>query len=103
MRGWETPAASPVRQEALESPPQVWHIVPMQADELKQLLHASPFRPFTLFMPSEKSFHVPHEDFAWLTPNGRTFIVAVADKEAVDHLSVAMITRVEVQEAPQLN
>ena len=101
MRTWKTPAASPTRQQALESTPPLWHIVLMHADELKQLLHAGPFRPFTLFMPSEKIFHVPHEDFAWLTPNGRTFIVAVADKEAVDHLSVAMITRVEVQEAPQ--
>ena len=75
----------------------------MHADELKQLLHASPFRPFTLFMPSEKSFHVPHGDFAWLTPKGRTLILAVADKEAVDHLSVEMITRIEVQDAPQHN
>lgn len=73
----------------------------MHLDELKQLLQASPFRPFTVFMPSEKSFNVPHEDFAWLTPSGKTLIVGIADKEAVDHLAVAMITRIEVQEAPQ--
>ena len=73
----------------------------MHAEELKQLLHANPFRPFTLFLPSEKGFHVPHEDFAWLTPSGRTVVVAVADGGAVDHLSVPMIARVEVKEAPQ--
>ncbi len=72
----------------------------MHPDELKQLLHAAPFRPFTIFMPSEKSFTVPHQDFAWLSPNGRTLIVATAEGTAGNHLSVPMITRVEVEEAP---
>jgi len=70
----------------------------MHADELKQLLHASPFRPFTVYLASEKSFAVPHQDFAWLTPKGRTLVVALSDKEAVDLLDVALIARVEVQE-----
>jgi hypothetical protein len=70
----------------------------MHADELKQLLHASPFRPFTVFLASEKSFTVPHQDFAWLTPKERTLVLALNDKEAVDLLDVALIARVEVQE-----
>jgi hypothetical protein len=70
----------------------------MHADELRQLLHASPFRPFTIYWAREKSFAVPHQDFAWLTPRGRTLVVAMGDKEAVDLLDVALIARVEVQE-----
>jgi hypothetical protein len=70
----------------------------MQAEEIRHLLHASPFRPFTVFLPSEKSFVVPHQDFALLTPKGRTLIVSHDDKEAVDLLDVALIARVEVQE-----
>lgn len=70
----------------------------MHADAIKQLLHASPFRPFTIYLASEKSFVVPHQDFAWLTPKGRTLVVALNDKEAVDLLDVALIARVEVQE-----
>jgi hypothetical protein len=70
----------------------------MHADEIRQLLHASPFRPFTVYLASEKSFVIPHQDFAWLTPKGRTLVVSVADKEAVDLLDVALIARVEVQE-----
>ena len=70
----------------------------MHADELKQLLHASPFRPFTVFLASEKSFAVPHQDFALLTPKGRTLVVSHSEKEAVDLLDVALIARVEVQE-----
>jgi len=82
----------------LEFPLRLWHWVVMRPDELKQLLHASPFRPFTVFLPSEKPFAVLHQDFAWLTPRGKTLVVAVADKEAVDLLDVAMIARVEVTE-----
>ena len=64
----------------------------MHADELKQLLHASPFRPFTVFLASEKSFAVPHQDFALLTPQGRSLVVSHSEKEAVDLLDVALIT-----------
>jgi hypothetical protein len=41
---------------------------------------------------------VPHQDFALLTPKGRTLIVAQNEKDAVDLLDVALIARVEVQE-----
>ena len=71
----------------------------MHADEIRQLLHASPFRPFTVHLPSDKSFLVPHSDFALLTPKGRTLIVSHEDKEAVDFLDVALITRIEIQES----
>ena len=70
----------------------------MHADVLRQLLHASPFRPFTVSLASEKSFAVPHQDFALLTPKGRTFVVSHSEKEAVDLLDVTLIARVEVQE-----
>ena len=73
----------------------------MHPEDLKKLLRASPFRPFTLYLPNEKSFRVPHEDFAWLTPSGRTIVVAVAEHAGVDLLDTAMITRIEAQEAPQ--
>ena len=70
----------------------------MHADELKQLLHASPFRPFTVYLASEKSFVVPHQDFALLTPKGRTLVVSHSEREVVDLLDVSLIARVEVQE-----
>ena len=72
--------------------------LPMHADKLKHLLHASPFRPFTVYLTSEKSFAVPHQDFALLTPKGRTLVRAHSDEKAVDLLDVALIARVEVQE-----
>lgn len=71
----------------------------MHADEIKRLLRASPFRPFTVFLPSKKAVVVPHEDVAWLTPNGRTLLVAQQDTGGVDHLDVALIVRMEVPQA----
>jgi hypothetical protein len=52
-------------------------------------------------MPSEKSFSIPHQDFAWLTPSGKTLIVGAAGRDGVDMLSVGMITRMEAQDAPR--
>ena len=75
-----------------------WQIERMNAAELKQLLHATPFRPFTVFLLSEKAFVVPHVDFAALSPTGRTLIVFRKEDGAFDILDVPLIARLEVQE-----
>jgi hypothetical protein len=69
----------------------------MSVDELKRLLNAVPFRPFTVYLPSDTSFRIPHPDFALLTPNGRTMVVAHDQSDAVDILDVPLITRVNVE------
>jgi hypothetical protein len=69
----------------------------MSADELRKLLHAVPFRPFTLYLPSEKAFKVLHSDFASLAPNGRTMVVWQDESAPMDILNVPLITRVEVE------
>jgi hypothetical protein len=69
----------------------------MSADELRRLLNAVPFRPFTVSLPSDKPFRIPHPDFALVTPNGRTMIVAQEQSDAVDILDVPLITRLEVE------
>ena len=70
----------------------------MHADEIKKLLKAAPFQPFTVYLPSEKSFHIPHPDFALLTPNGRTLVVAPVGNGGVDILDVPLIERLEVNQ-----
>lgn len=77
----------------------VWQKRAVTADELRQLLHASPFRPFTVYLASEKAFPIRHADFAALTPKGRTLIVMHADDEAFEILDVPLIARVEVHNA----
>ena len=68
----------------------------MNAEELRKLLHTVPFQPFTVYLPSEKAFEVPHPDFAMLTPNGRILVVSESEGDAVDILDVPLIARVHV-------
>lgn len=71
----------------------------MRADELRALLRAVPFRPFTAYLPSDRTFSVPHPEFAALTPPGRTLIVFHGEDNGFDLLDVPLITRVEIHEA----
>ena len=70
----------------------------MTADELRQLLRGSAFRPFTVYV-GEQAFHIGHPEFATLTPRGQTLIVLHKDDEAFDILDVALIGRAVVHEA----
>lgn len=59
----------------------------MIADQLKDLLHATPFVPFKVHVAvDQKAYDVPHPDFAILTYKDRVFVVARTDAEAV-HLN----------------
>jgi len=84
---------------ALVSSNPLWHVALMSADELRKLLNARPFRPFTVFMPNDKSFRIPHSEFALITPNGRTMVVSESNSDAVDILDVPLIARIEVEAA----
>jgi len=70
----------------------------MTAEELRQFLRGAAFRPFTVFAEG-KAFVIPHPEFAALSPLGKTLIVFHKDDNAFDLLDVALIARVEVQEA----
>ena len=72
----------------------------MTADQLKDLLHATPFVPFKVHVPAEqKAYDVPHPDFAMLAYEGRVLVVARTDAEAVHLISVPLISRVETDSA----
>lgn len=71
----------------------------MSPNELKRLLDSRPFKPFTVFLPQGIEFEVPHREFAWLTPTGRTLIMGKANEDGVDMLEVPLITRVQVSPA----
>jgi hypothetical protein len=68
----------------------------MNADEIRKLLHAVPFHPFKVFLPSDKSFQVPHADFAHITPNGRIMIISENETDATEILDVPLITRIQL-------
>lgn len=68
----------------------------MQTEDLRALLKAAPFRPFTVVLISEKSYHIPHPDFAFLNPSGQVLIVARAENDSFDILDVPLIARIEM-------
>lgn len=71
----------------------------MTADQLKDLLHATPFVPFLVHVAAEqKAYEIPHPDFAMLTHKGRVLVVALTDAEAAHMISVPLITRIEITE-----
>jgi hypothetical protein len=70
------------------------------AESIRELLHATPFVPFTVHMADQQAVTVPHPDFASLTPGGGLlFVFSTGDRFQILHLRMA--TRVEAENAPQ--
>lgn len=46
-------------------------------DQLRELVHAAPFVPFSVVLPNGQSVPVPHPDFIWLHPDKRTVHIAL--------------------------
>ena len=61
----------------------------MTTEAVRQLLRGSVFRPFTVYADG-KPYHVPHPEFAMLTPPGRTLVVMHQNDNALDLLDVPM-------------
>ena len=68
----------------------------MSANELRQLLRASPDRPITICMASKKRYAIRHPEFAALSPDGSILIVWL-EGGGHDVLDVPLIERVEVR------
>jgi len=54
----------------------------MTINQLRQLHEARPFRPFALRLAHGSQVKVPHPEFMWIHPGGRTIHVAVDDDAA---------------------
>ena len=64
------------------------------------MLREAPFRPFSVVLVSEKAYHIPYPDFAFLNPSGQVLIVARAENGSFVILDVPLIARIEVPEEP---
>ncbi len=71
----------------------------MTVQQLREVHKAAPFRPFTVHMADGRSFHVPHPDFLWVPPAGRTVWV-YGEGEAAHILDVMLMTGIETSSAP---
>ena len=69
----------------------------MRPENLQEVIRAAPFRPFALMLADGTRLHVPHPEWVFLTPGGRTVVWAdVADH--VKLLDVALLLGVELDQ-----
>jgi hypothetical protein len=68
----------------------------MKAKDIRELLHADPFRPFIIRSADGACLLVQYEDFVAMSPSGRTMSVYRHDKpDDYQIVNVVMVTRLE--------
>ena len=69
----------------------------MKADEIRKLLHQSPFRPFVVHVADGGRLLVKHEDYVALAPSGREMLVYRHDRpDDYQVVEIMLITRLEI-------
>jgi hypothetical protein len=69
----------------------------VNVNELRELLQARPFHPLTIRMGSNKTYSIPHPEFAALSPEGETLIVWLSREGGANMVDVSLIESVEVR------
>ena len=67
----------------------------MTVEQLANVLHAQPFRPFTIHMGDGRTFHVKHPDFLSRSESGRTVVVH-GPNESFSVLDLLLATELEI-------
>jgi hypothetical protein len=71
----------------------------MTIEQLANVLHAQPFRPFTIHMGDGRTLHVNHPDFLSRSETGRTVIVH-GPNESFRVLDLLLATELEGHPQP---
>ncbi len=64
------------------------------ANQVREAIKAHPFRPFVVRLVDGRSYHVPHPDFAMLSPAGRELLF-IGDDEGIHQIDVLMVVEIE--------
>jgi hypothetical protein len=67
----------------------------MTVEQLKNVVRAQPFRPFTIHTGDGRAFLVKHPDFISRSASGRTVIVH-GDDESFSILDMLLVTELEI-------
>ena len=67
----------------------------MTTEQLRKVHTATPFRPFSLRLADGTNVNVPHPEFLWIHPGGRTVHVATSD-DAAEIIDLLLVTAIEV-------
>jgi len=64
----------------------------MTAERLRRAREKTPFKPFTIYLSDHRRFQIPHQDFVWIVPGGRT--IGVSDEAgAVEIVDLVHVTK----------
>ena len=66
----------------------------MTIDQLRQMHHAHPFRPFRMHLADGRHLEVHHPDFLAYTTTGRTVVVTRVD-ETFEVIDLLLVTSLE--------
>jgi len=69
----------------------------MTSTEIKKQLDKQPFEPFALHLLDGRRFQVPHPEFAWVHPSGRTIHIADSKEGGTDILDILLIGSISVR------
>jgi hypothetical protein len=70
----------------------------MRISEIRDVLRAQPFRPFTIHLADGREFPIEHVDFLLISRSGRSFVVADATG-GYQIIDAAMVTNLGLFEA----
>ena len=67
----------------------------MTTAQLKKLHEARPFQPFEIHLADGSLLSVPHPEFLWVTPGGRTVWVALGagEEDAAAIVDLLLVTK----------
>jgi len=74
----------------------------MNAGQIKAASQAEPFKPFILHLADGREIPVPHREFLYLFPSGRTVLVAQPD-ESFNIFDSLLVTDLEFKSASTAN
>jgi hypothetical protein len=67
----------------------------MTAEQLRRAREQAPFKPFTIYLSDQRRFEIPHQDFLWVMPNGRT--IGIADENgAAEIIDLVHVTSLKL-------
>ncbi len=67
----------------------------MTAEQVRKAREKAPFKPFTIYLSDQRRFEIPHQDFVWIVPGGRT--IGIADEAgAVEIVDLVHVTTLKL-------
>lgn len=71
----------------------------MTLEEVRKLVHTTPFLPFTICLADGSTIRVPHTDFIAIPANGRTVVIYREGERAHTLIDLLLVTKLEIEDS----